>query len=110
MVENCCQIVDSFLKKYFDCRILLEQPDSTSKSRWFGQDGRLVALPDPILKNPTRPPVFEDLENQTDLPTYFCSPLPNGQTGIDDFVHGKYTGLSHCQLDVSLKLEYFYLF
>jgi len=44
--------------------------------------------------------VFEDLENQTDSLTYFCPPLPNGQTGVDDFIHGKHTGLSHCQLDV----------
>ena len=27
---------------------------------WFGQDGRLVALPNPIQRMATRPPVLDD--------------------------------------------------
>ena len=33
----------------------------TSK-KWFGEDGRLLALPDPLRSTPSRPPVTEEIE------------------------------------------------
>ena len=49
-----------------DYRILKERSinkikDQIPKSNpWFGQDGRLVALPNPIQRMATRPPILDD--------------------------------------------------
>ena len=29
---------------------------------WFGEDGKLIALPDPLKEVPSRPPIVEDIE------------------------------------------------
>ena len=88
------------MPNYF--RILLEQSGSGSRVKWFGQDGRLVALPDPVLKRPTRPPILEDSDIILEPETYFCPPFLAGQSASEDLAFGKFSGLSHCQLDVSL--------
>ena len=41
-------------------RVLMEK----SNSKWFGTDGKLTALPNPIQKKATRPPNYEDQENR----------------------------------------------
>ncbi|XP_069126927.1 coiled-coil and C2 domain-containing protein 2A-like isoform X2 [Argopecten irradians] len=38
---------------------LLKEPDG---HRWFGEDGRMLALPDPLRPTPSRPPVPEEKE------------------------------------------------
>ena len=90
------------LTDIFYFRILLEQSGSGSRVKWFGQDGRLVALPDPVLKRPTRPPILEDSDIILEPETYFCPPFLAGQSASEDLAFGKFSGLSHCQLDVSL--------
>ena len=89
------------LTDIFYFRILLEQSGSGSRVKWFGQDGRLVALPDPVLKRPTRPPILEDSDIILEPETYFCPPFLAGQSASEDLAFGKFSGFSHCQLDVS---------
>jgi len=86
-------------------RILMEQSGVSSRAKWFGEDGRLVALPDPILKRPTRPPILDESDAVIEPDTFFCPPFMGGQSGADDITYGKFSGLSHCQLDVSLKTK-----
>jgi hypothetical protein len=33
-----------------------------SAKKWFGEDGKLLALPDPLKVMPSRPPVTEEVE------------------------------------------------
>jgi len=28
--------------------------------KWFGEDGKLIALPDPVREVPSRPPIIDD--------------------------------------------------
>ena len=48
------------------CRILKERSmnkiknQTTRSNPWFGQDGRLVALPNPIQRMATRPPILDE--------------------------------------------------
>ena len=45
----------------FEQRILKEQEvRHEPSSKWFGSDGKLVALPNPVTKTATRPPIFDD--------------------------------------------------
>ena len=42
---------------------MIQKKDHVAGARhnpWFGQDGRLVALPNPIQRKATRPPVLDD--------------------------------------------------
>ncbi len=51
------------VKNRVENRILHEHERGTrvgERKRWFGRDGRLVALPDPTLRAPTRPVTYED--------------------------------------------------
>jgi hypothetical protein len=73
---------------------------SSSRVKWFGEDGRLVALPDPILKRPTRPPNLDDSDTIVEPDTYFCPPFFGVQSATDDLSFGKISGQAHCQLDV----------
>lgn len=38
---------------------------------WFGEDGRIVALPDPVKDTPTRPRVIPNEERDAELQTVF---------------------------------------
>ena len=88
--------------KIFPLRILLEQSGSGDQVRWFGEDGRLVALPDPILKRPTRPPNLDESDVTMDPDTFFCPPFFGVQSANDDLSFGKIFGHSqNCQIDVS---------
>ena len=80
-------------------RIFLEKSSSGGRAKWFGEDGRLVALPDPILKRPTRPPNLDESDAPADPETFFCPPFFGVQSTNDEM---KFSGnQSHCQLDVS---------
>ena len=50
----------SDVRKYF--RILrecqTEDGDGGAVGKWFGADGRLAALPNPLAREPARPPSF----------------------------------------------------
>ena len=60
-------------------RILKEQSvKGTENCNWFGSDGKLVALPNPLSKKATRPPNYEDESNMTDPLTFFCPPTLPG--------------------------------
>ena len=62
-------------------RILKEQNDQPSK--WFGTDGKLVALPNPLRKKPTRPANLDDDSVSSNDPlTYFCPPSLPGPDGL----------------------------
>ena len=58
----------------FEQRILKEQEvRHESSSKWFGSDGKLVALPNPVTKTATRPPIFDDeltSSGKSNLPTW----------------------------------------
>lgn len=38
---------------------LLKEPNKGQK--WFGEDGKLIALPDPLKETPDRPPIWEEM-------------------------------------------------
>ena len=85
-------------------RILLEQSGPGEHVRWFGEDGRLVALSDPVLKRPTRPPNIDESDVSLDPETFFCPPFFGVQSTNDDLSFGKIFGHSqNCQIDVSLR-------
>ena len=93
-------------------RILREQAEADNRKRncWFGQDGRLIALPNPIQRMSTRPLSLES--NQEPL-TVYCYPtmsMTEGQSGFGGIpVDGatgsmRWSGGSppHCQLDIDI--------
>ena len=48
-------------------------------SKWFGTDGKLVALPNPLRKKPTRPiNLDDDTVSSNDPLTFFCPPTLPG--------------------------------
>lgn len=80
-------------------RVLMEK----GNSKWFGTDGKLAALPNPIQKKATRPPNYEDQEN-CHL-TFYCAPTLPGPDGLPTPVTttGKLANsVSQCQLEVDL--------
>ncbi len=101
-------------------RILRETSNISADERpvWFGSDGRLIALPNPLARNPARPPAYnsdtqipDPADYQPELETVYCEPTipgPDGQpAGTADlpgrvFNTGR-KGLTQCQLEV---LEY----
>ena len=66
-------------------RLLREQNQGHSSS-WFGSDGKLSTLPNPLRKKPTRPSnVLDDdmLDDKLIEPlTYFCPPALPGPDGL----------------------------
>ena len=49
-------------------------------SKWFGTDGKLVALPNPLRKKPTRPiNLDDDTVSSNDPLTFFCPPTLPGK-------------------------------
>ncbi len=77
-----------------------------SQVPWFGEDGKLVALPNPIQRKATRPPNFEDSmsDDVEQSLTYFCSPmlpLPDG-TPAPIQNSGRMASIAQCQLEVDI--------
>ena len=92
------------LHRFDTYRVHLEKSSSGGKVRWFGEDGRLVALPDPILKRPTRPPNLDESDAPVEPDTFFCPPFFGVQSATDEITYGKFSGgITHCQLDASLQ-------
>ena len=50
-------------------------------TQWFGTDGRLVALPNPLRKKPTRPDNLDEESCFNEPLTYFCNPTLPGTVG-----------------------------
>ncbi|XP_071499381.1 coiled-coil and C2 domain-containing protein 2A-like [Diadema antillarum] len=48
---------------------LLQRPDKGKG--WFGEDGRILALPDPVKQTPTRPRIIPNEEREPELQTIF---------------------------------------
>ncbi|XP_023679549.2 coiled-coil and C2 domain-containing protein 2A isoform X5 [Paramormyrops kingsleyae] len=71
--------------------------------KWFGDDGRVQALPDPIKQSPTRPPLFS-LEGDLDpaLQTVYRKALKSKHAGRYIPGAGPGEGHRHCQLDVDV--------
>ena len=66
---------------------------------WFGEDGRLIALPDPLKEVPSRPPIPEDDENPL-LQTDFHKAIV---TKFDSrFIDGSLDSYGRYQLDVDI--------
>ena len=64
-------------------------------SKWFGTDGKLVALPNPLRKKPTRPiNLDDDTVSSNDPLTFFCPPTLPGKgvegLGILKFIISMY--------------------
>ena len=67
-IDQCAMLssnVNVFLVIYriLKERSVIQKKDhaaGTKHNPWFGQDGRLVALPNPIQRKATRPPVLDD--------------------------------------------------
>nr|XP_061790325.1 coiled-coil and C2 domain-containing protein 2A-like [Nerophis lumbriciformis] len=70
-------------------------------AKWFGDDGRIISLPDPIKESSSRPPLFH-MEDDLDpaLQTFYMKPLQSKHTNLSicaaDAVLGDY------QLDVDV--------
>ncbi|XP_050400906.2 coiled-coil and C2 domain-containing protein 2A [Patella vulgata] len=75
---------------------LLHEPDKGRK--WFGEDGRLIALPDPLKKHPSRPAMTDEPEPY--LETVFRKAI------MRDFdcryIDGAVDGYGRYQLDVDI--------
>ena len=79
-----------------------------SKESWFGRDGRLVALPDPIQRKSTRPIVYDSPATDT----VFCPPNLPGPDGapagteqpglVNTIISNNAQNFTHCQLEVDL--------
>lgn len=101
--------VPSRIQNKMENRILheyLEGWRQGESKRWFGQNGKLLALPNPILKHSTRPAESDDLDPA--LETVYCPPHkpgPNGEpagTNIPGSGQNQaMSGLVHCFLEVS---------
>ncbi len=82
------------------------------RKTWFGRDGRLVALPDPTLRAPTRPEGPREDEDEDEGLSVFCPPnLPMGRevAGTEQPGLVRTSGgaggagrLAHCQLEVDV--------
>lgn len=105
--------------KIWNFRILKERQSGNAGQNWFGRDGRLVCLPNPIQRKPTRPIVYE--ENPPAIETIYCPPNlpgPNGEPANTDQpwmagLSNQQSGLTHCQLEIdvsSLVFEHHHLF
>ncbi|XP_071343109.1 coiled-coil and C2 domain-containing protein 2A isoform X2 [Trachinotus anak] len=69
--------------------------------RWFGDDGRIIALPDPIKESSTRPPLFhmeEDLDPA--LQTVYRKPLKSKYANL--YIAGAADPEGDYQLDVDV--------
>ena len=56
-------IYNEYFNRILKERSVIQAKDHAAGARhnpWFGQDGRLVALPNPIQRKATRPPVLDD--------------------------------------------------
>ena len=102
-------------------RILKEQSIlGQQSSKWFGTDGKLVALPNPLRKKPTRPTNLDDDNGAVgstcnDPLTFFCPPSLPGPDGLPMPVNptGKMSSISQCQLELdlcSILFEHHHLF
>ena len=83
-------------------RIIMENRNS----KWFGTDGKLVALPNPIGKKATRPPHFEEDQGHGNK-TFYCPPTLPGPDGLPAPVttSGKMAAsanIQQCQLEIDL--------
>ena len=81
-------------------RVLMENEEQNS--RWFGTDGKLVALPNPIQKKATRPPIYEDENGHW---TFYTAPTLPAADGLPTPIttSGKLANnMSQCQLEVDL--------
>ncbi|XP_077440044.1 coiled-coil and C2 domain-containing protein 2A isoform X2 [Vanacampus margaritifer] len=70
-------------------------------AKWFGDDGRIMALPDPIKESSTRPPLFhmeDDLD--PDLQTVYRKPLNSKRT--QQYISNAADGEQGYQLDVDV--------
>lgn len=119
--------VPAGVKNRLENRILHEHEGGGARAGerkdWFGRDGRLVALPDPVQRKPTRPTLYEDAPAPA-VETVFCPPNlpPRGEAGAaagtehpglvrpltsgaddaGDAAERGAGGLAHCQLEVDV--------
>ena len=98
-------------------RVLKEQENQgLNQSKWFGTDGKLVALPNPLRKKATRPSnLDDDLVSDQDPLTFFCPPTLPGPDNLPVPVNpsGKMSSISQCQLEIDLSsivFEHHHLF
>ena len=75
----------------------------SQNSKWFGTDGKLVALPNPVGKKATRPPHFEE-DQDHGTTTFYCPPSLPGPDGLPAAVtpSGKMANIQQCQLEIDL--------
>ncbi|XP_061540786.1 coiled-coil and C2 domain-containing protein 2A isoform X3 [Phycodurus eques] len=70
-------------------------------AKWFGDDGRIIALPDPVKESSTRPPLFH-MEDDLDpaLQTVYRKPLKSEHTR--QYIAGAADSEGDYQLDVDV--------
>jgi hypothetical protein len=91
-------------------RILYEYSEGWRRNErnvWFGQDGRLVALADPVALRSTRPITYDEDEAGAEeaVATDFwpaALPGPEGQPNVGAAESKTTKSLSHCQLEVRI--------
>ncbi|XP_072476396.1 coiled-coil and C2 domain-containing protein 2A isoform X2 [Notamacropus eugenii] len=78
-------------------RLLIQEPER----KWFGDDGRILALPNPIKQFSTRPPIFSPEEGiEAGLETLYkkaVNSVPNNQ-----YIVGSGDSLGQFQLDIDI--------
>ncbi|XP_030838722.1 coiled-coil and C2 domain-containing protein 2A isoform X2 [Strongylocentrotus purpuratus] len=69
---------------------------------WFGEDGRIVALPDPVKDTPTRPRVIPNEERDAELQTVFRKAMISDITSQGlDFHSGVSDGQYQIDIDIN---------
>ncbi|KAH3847614.1 hypothetical protein DPMN_089941, partial [Dreissena polymorpha] len=85
-------------------RLLKEIEKGRESSRaWFGEDGSLLALPDPLRSLPSRPPMPEEVEPVLKL-DYKKAVIREFDSR---YIDGTTEGIGHYQLDVDLNQVFF---
>ncbi|KAL4236189.1 Coiled-coil and C2 domain-containing protein 2A [Mactra antiquata] len=80
-------------------RLLREaQSGHENCKKWFGEDGKLLALPDPLRSQPSRPPVTEEVEPY--LQTVYKKAII--REFDNRYIDGTTEGGGHYQLDVDI--------
>uniref|UniRef100_A0A4X2JQR3 Coiled-coil and C2 domain containing 2A n=1 Tax=Vombatus ursinus TaxID=29139 RepID=A0A4X2JQR3_VOMUR len=90
-------IVPQINQNIMENRLLIQEPER----KWFGDDGRILALPNPIKQFSTRPPIFSPGEGiEAGLQTLYkkaVNSVPNNQ-----YVVGSGDSLGQFQLDIDI--------
>ncbi|XP_074085863.1 coiled-coil and C2 domain-containing protein 2A isoform X2 [Macrotis lagotis] len=90
-------VVPRISQNIMENRLLIQEQER----KWFGDDGRVTALPNPIKKFPTRPPIFSREEDtEVGLETIYKKAVKS--IASNQYIVGSGDSLGQFQLDVDI--------